>query len=169
MVEVTDRFVLPLADEYVFLAPSGDVLQYMGVSDLTVTVGQEVLSLYTFVYLESGTVHQIEIDKFLNIIYLDGVLQVEPYEVVSYSFSEKKFAILLATVDEESKFKHNPSLFLSPSLTLETVNSDTYAKAEEFYKERFLGAINLRVTRNQDGLLTVDACVVNKGVDPDWS
>lgn len=169
-LENIDRFIYPTQDTYVFLSPEGYILQCMGISPNTQTVGTETWALYTFVYVGVGAVlHQIDVNKNLEVVYLDGVLQTEPFEVISYDFKETKFSITLSVNSKEDMFKYSPSIHISENQNMGTINEENYIKIEEIWKDRLIGAINLKFTRGVDGLLLVDACVVNKGVVPDWS
>lgn len=166
----TDRFQSPLTETYVFKGPAGDILQYVGISTRTYTVNTEVLPLYWFSYVTAaGVSHTLDVDKDLNIQYVDGVAQTLPYATISYTFTQTKFSILVALNDAESKFEYAPAVSLSEAQALGTINSNNYLTIKEIFKDRLVGALNIRFTRDQNGLLTVDACVVNEGVDPLWS
>lgn len=172
MTELTnvDRFVAPQEDTYVFLSPTGETLQYLGVSSAVQTIGSETLPLYTFVYIDfSNTLHQLDVNKDLEVIYLDSVATIEPYDKISFSFKEVKFSIALAVNDAESKFKYDTPIHISENLALGTIDQDKYQTIEEIWKDRLLGAINLKFTRDENGLLSVQACIVNKGEVPFFS
>lgn len=155
---------------YAFQTALGEPLNFFGISSYEqVTVSGNV-PLYTFAYRDNAnTIHQIDVNADLEVVYLDGVLLLEPFEKISYYFKPQKFAILLAYTDPEDKYKQNPSLQISEAQFLGTVNDTNYNKAKTIFKDRLLGAINLEFTKDENGLLSVQACVVNEGVIPDWS
>ena len=169
-IDHISRFVYPVQDKYVFLSTEGYTMQCMGVSPNTQVTLTETLPLYTFVYMDSSNVlHQVEVNKNLAVIYQDGTLQVEPFESISYSIKDVKFSIALAVNSAESKYEYNTPLHISENQNMGTINEENYLKLEEIWKDRLVGAINVRVYRDQNGLLAVDACIVNKGMVPDWS
>lgn len=172
MITNVDRFstILPSKDTYVLKSLTGQEMQYLGVSPLVqVVLPDTTRDLYTFVYVESGTVHQVDINSDLEVIYLDGTEQTEPFLKASYAFKEAKFSIMLSVFDQESKYKYSAPVFISEAQVFGTINEQNYDRAEQIFKDRFLGAINLKFTRDENGLLSVEACVVNKGVIPDFS
>ncbi len=71
--------------------------------------------------------------------------------------------------DAESKYKYSAPVFISEAQLFGTINQDNYDKMEKIYGDRLLGAINLAFTRDENGLVSVQACVVNKGQIPDFS
>ena len=169
-MENVDRFISPIQDKYVFLAPSGETLQYMGISPNVQVVGTENLPLYTFVYIDGvNTLHQIDVNKDLQVIYLDGILQVEPFLEIAYSFKEIKLSLAISVNDPEAKYEYAAPVHISENQNMGTINETNYSKLEEIWKTRLMGAINLRFVRDENGLIAVEACVVNKGVVPDWS
>lgn len=164
-----DRFNATLASNspYAFKAPGGQDCSYAGVSPLTQAPDNR--ELYRFLYLAAGTPAHLDVNSDLEVVYVNGVLQAEPFEKLAYVFAEKKFAILLAYTTEPDPYAQNPSIQVSEVNAFGTVNETNYDQFERIFKDRLIGAVNFKFTRDQNGLLTVDSCVVNKGQVPDWS
>lgn len=163
-----DRFNASVTpnSQYAFKVPGGQDAHYSSVSPLVQTGPRP---LYRFLYLTGTTPEHLDVNSDLDIVYVNGVLQAEPFEKLAYVFTEKKFAILLAYATPPDPYEQNPSIQVSEVNAFGTVNEANYDEFERIFKDRLIGAVNFRFTRDQNGLLTVESCVVNKGVIPDWS
>lgn len=165
-----ERFTASLnSDQYYFKTPGGQDAHYAGVSPLTQTTVNGPRELYRFLYIAAGTPASLDCNSDLEVVYVNGITQLEPFSTLNYSFAEKKFAILLAYTTEPDPYTSSPSIQVSEVNSFGTVNETNYDQFESVFKDRLIGAINIRFTRDQSGLLSVDSCLVNKGQVPDWS
>lgn len=151
------------SQNYFFKEPGGTLLTY-----LDSVPSPYDTTWHKFYYEDEGGMHVIEVDDDLNIRLEDNVLSEEPYSQIGFQFNPISLSLLLYMEDKESFFKGKAQVFVSEGQKIGLLNTANYTYAKTLLGERLLGGVNLIVTRNQDGLVEVEACVVNEGVVPDF-
>lgn len=163
-----DRYASPL---YTFVAGS-DVCAYLGVSTATNPYQTEPNNvLYNFVVAPvayPGTSVLFYVDANRNIIYINGSLQEEPFSTISLKFDEVDFSIAVYTDNLEDPNELNPPIYLSELSDFGLVNVSNYSTVFAMFSGRLLGCVNVKLFRDNKGLLSVEACVVNQGVVPSF-
>lgn len=175
MAQITnvDRFNQTIEDKYVFKAPTGERLTYLGVSNYLEPVTGK--PLYSFIYVtypeDIPTTVILDVNRDLVIVYEDGTL-VPAWDTaptyVTYDFKVAEFSVAVSLNNEESFFEYAPAVHLSECQSIGLITQENYKEIDKIFKERLVGAINVRVVRDQNGLVSVTACVVNKGQIPDF-
>lgn len=151
------------SQNYFFKEPGGSLMTY-----LEMVPSPYDTTWYKFMYEDETGVHVIEIDDDLNIRLEDGLLSEEPYSTVSFQFNEIKLSLLFYMEDKESFFKGHAPVFVSETKKLGLLTTANYSYAKSLLGDRLLGGVNLIVARDENGMVSVDACVVNEGVIPDF-
>lgn len=148
---------------YFFKEPGGSLLTF-----LEAVPSPYDTTWYKFVYEDETGVHVIEVDDDLNIRLEDGLLVDEPYTPIVFEFNQVKLSLLLYMEDKESFFKGQAPVFVSESKKIGLLNTSNFSYAKALLGDRLLGGVNLIVSRDENGLVSVESCVVNEGVVPDF-
>lgn len=135
---------------------------------LEVTDSPENTRWYRFVYEDNDGIHSLEVDDDLNIRWEDGVLINAPYNKIQYYINPTKLSLLLYVSDPEDFFKGKAKVFVSEAQRIGLLNTQNYSYAKSLLGNRLIGGLNLIVSRDENGLTEVQACVVNEGVIPDF-
>lgn len=168
-----DRFNQTTEDKYVFKAPTGEKLTYLGISNATEPVTGDPLYSFIYVTYPDGipTAGILDVNKDLVVVQEDGVV-VPNWDTaptyVTYDFKVAEFSVAVSLNNEEAFFEYAPPVHLSECQSLGLITQENYKSIDQIFKERLVGAINVRVVRDQNGLVSVTACVVNKGQIPDF-
>lgn len=146
---------------YTFSTPDEKMLTY------TQTVNSpEDTNWYQFVYTDIDGLHSIEVDEDLNIRLEDGVLVDEPYSQIRFYLPVLPISLLIHANSTEDFFRGTAQIHVSESQELGLLNEDNYIQAKKLLGDRLIGGINLRVQRDEIGIVSVEACPVNEGQVP---
>lgn len=146
---------------YFFTAPGDILLTYVNS-----VPSPENTTWFQFIYSDNLGMHKLEVDDELNIRLEDNFLTSEPYEKISFHFPTIEMCLLIHANSPEDFFRGDSEIHISEYKKLGLLSPENYIKAKNILGDRLIGGVNLKITRNEIGITSVQSCPVNEGQIP---